>query len=50
MQRACIERGIIIGGRIAGPALAMFLRRVGVDAAIDEARPDPARSATAIAA
>jgi len=35
------KKGIIIGCGIAGPALAMFLRRAEIDAAIYEAQPAP---------
>src|SRR6185369_10615249 len=34
-------RAIIIGGGIAGPAAALFLRRAGIDSRIFEAYPEP---------
>jgi 2-polyprenyl-6-methoxyphenol hydroxylase-like FAD-dependent oxidoreductase len=35
------SRAIIIGGGIAGPAAALFLRRAGIDSRIFEAYPEP---------
>lgn len=34
-----MRRAVIVGGGIAGPVLGMFLRRIGMDAVICEARP-----------
>ncbi|MEZ4453976.1 MAG: NAD(P)/FAD-dependent oxidoreductase [Nannocystaceae bacterium] len=38
MQRACVDQGLIIGGGIAGPVLAMFLQRIGAVGRVFEAR------------
>ena len=35
------QKALIIGCGIAGPVLAMFLKRPGIDAVIYEVRPDP---------
>ncbi len=37
-----VRRAIVAGGGVAGPVAAMFLRRLGVDVAIHEARPGAA--------
>ena len=39
------RKALIIGGGIAGPALALFLKRAGIDAAVYEAKPSPSRYA-----
>ena len=38
---ASIERVLIIGGGVAGPVLAIFLRKAGIDALVFEADPAP---------
>src|ERR1700744_5445542 len=40
---ASIERVLIIGGGVAGPVLAIFLRKAGIDALVFEADPAPNR-------
>lgn len=39
MRRTGVKRAIIAGGGIAGPVLGMFLRRIGAEATVLEARP-----------
>ena len=39
------RKALIIGGGIAGPALALFLKRAGIDAVVYEAKPSPSRYA-----
>jgi 2-polyprenyl-6-methoxyphenol hydroxylase-like FAD-dependent oxidoreductase len=36
------RKALIIGSGIAGPAVAMFLQRAGIDAEVYEAQPDRA--------
>ncbi|WP_438020417.1 NAD(P)/FAD-dependent oxidoreductase [Sorangium sp. So ce315] len=42
MTQRGVRRAILIGGGIAGPVLGMFLRRIGVEVTIFEAREAPA--------
>ncbi|WP_437933212.1 FAD-dependent oxidoreductase [Sorangium sp. So ce341] len=42
MTKRGVRRAIVIGGGIAGPVLGMFLRRIGVEVTIFEAREAPA--------
>ncbi|WP_437720051.1 FAD-dependent oxidoreductase [Sorangium sp. So ce861] len=42
MTKRGVQRAIVIGGGIAGPVLGMFLRRIGVEVTIFEAREAPA--------
>jgi len=39
------RKALIIGGGIAGPALALFLKRAGIDATVYEAQRSPSRYA-----
>ncbi|MFO7290430.1 MAG: FAD-dependent monooxygenase [Bacillota bacterium] len=39
------RKALIIGGGIAGPALALFLKRADIDAVVYEAKPSPSRYA-----
>src|SRR5436305_756846 len=41
MFMASIKRVLIIGGGVAGPVLATFLRKAGIDALVFEADPTP---------
>lgn len=40
-DRSTGRQALIIGGGIAGPALAMFLKRAGIESAVYEGRPEP---------
>lgn len=41
MQEAPKKKALIVGGGIAGPVLAMFLKRIGFDPIVYEGRPEP---------
>ncbi len=41
MNRGGARKALVIGGGIAGPAVAMFLRRAGIEATIYEAHEGP---------
>src|SRR5687767_14624608 len=41
MTTQTIRRVLIIGAGVGGPVLGMWLRRLGIDVAIAEARPEP---------
>ena len=41
MQEAPKKKTLIVGGGIAGPVLAMFLKRIGFDPIVYEGRPEP---------
>ncbi len=41
MPRTTERKALIVGCGIAGPVLAMFLKRAGIDPVIYEGRPDP---------
>jgi FAD-dependent urate hydroxylase len=41
MPRTTERKALIVGCGIAGPVLAMFLKRAGIDSVIYEGRPDP---------
>jgi 2-polyprenyl-6-methoxyphenol hydroxylase-like FAD-dependent oxidoreductase len=43
VDRACVERVVIVGCGIAGPVLGMFLRRLGVEVVICEGRREEAK-------
>lgn len=46
-MRAPLRRALVVGGGIAGPTVAMFLRRLGVEVAVLEARSEADRDAGA---
>ncbi|MFY0540455.1 FAD-dependent oxidoreductase [Nannocystis pusilla] len=46
-MRAPLQRALVVGGGVAGPTVAMFLRRLGVQVAVLEARGEAAGEAGA---